>query len=83
MDEITELQLIMSKALGHRVKVNLHNRDKFYGECVCYTQPLDCWRYNEETEEFDEAGCASIDVRCADTLFELYEDQIKSVEILD
>lgn len=73
--EISPIHHQMIAAFGHDVEVYVMDTDRpFVGKCVNYTQPLD-----------NEPEIASIDIQVAgySCLFELRENEIKSIIIKD
>ena len=77
MDKITEMQKKMYYSRGHNVKVGLVGTNKaLIGKCVYFTQPLD-----------NDPEMASIDVIVKESgkevLYELFEEDIESIETVD
>ncbi|MEG1108730.1 MAG: hypothetical protein RSA62_06830 [Oscillospiraceae bacterium] len=75
MAEFSEKMLLMNSVVGKNVKVVIVGGFKvFVGKCIGFTQPLD-----------NEPEVAAILVRAADTeaLYDLEEDVIESIEVLD
>lgn len=70
---MNDLHRKMLDAPGHKVKVTfLDGTFPITGKCIGYTQALD-----------NEPEIASIDVRSDGMLYELYENDIKDIEILN
>lgn len=77
---ITAMQRKMMDAVGHEAEVRIVGRNKsFIGKCIGFTQPLD-----------NDPEIASVDIavpnRFTDSgrsFYELFEDKIESITILD
>ncbi len=79
MAEITEMQLKMINAVGHRVEIRIIGGCKpFIGKCTGFTKPLD-----------NEPEVAEITIRVPgisgqyNTLYGIIEDEIESITIIN
>ncbi|MEG2050899.1 MAG: hypothetical protein RR012_01215 [Oscillospiraceae bacterium] len=72
---MTELQKQMSSAEGHNVEINVVGGYKpCIGKCTAFTQPLD----NEP-----EVAAISVQVEGYNGLYEITEDEIETLKIID
>lgn len=62
----------LSEYCGKKVKITLEEDEVLQGKCVEFTKAID------NDPEID-----SIDVKVKDKVYEIYENEIKSIEILN
>ena len=62
----------LSEYCGKKVKITLEEDEVLMGKCVEFTKAID------NDPEID-----SIDVKVKDKVYEIYENEIKSIEILN
>ena len=62
----------LSEYCGKKVKITLEEDEVLMGKCVEFTKAID------NDPEID-----SIDIKVKDKLYEIYENEIKSIEILN
>lgn len=62
----------LSEYCGKKVKITLEEDEVLQGKCVEFTKAID------NDPEID-----SIDVKVKDKIYEIYENEIKSIEILN
>lgn len=72
---MTELQKQMVAAEGHNVEIAIVGGYKLcVGKCVAFTQPLD---------NVPEVASIAIQVEGYDGLYEIIEDEIETIKIID
>ncbi len=73
--EITEMQRKMYEACGHEVEIHFSDGDKpIIGKCINYTKPLD----NDP-----EVASMDIKVQGLSYIYEIFEEEIKTLIIKD